>query len=110
MTAVTYDWEVTEIINADAGSGRRGAMVTYTPVLGEIPFSVQSKFVPVPWHKATDEAHALVILERKVAAYAPTNDWAKDENPDPTDNSDTITAAIAAGTLPTGSGETAGPP
>ena len=99
MDEFEYDWEVTEIITPTREDRRAGAMVTYTPLTAGC--TPQIIFVPVPWHKATDQAHAREIMERKINSRAPTHIWNKQLNPDPVDQTDVVTADMVA-SLPTG--------
>ena len=92
MDTFEFDWEVLEIIKPGRGEDRRGALVTYTPLAEGC--SERTIFVPVPWHKATDPAHAREILERKINSRAPTNVWRKELNPDPPDQTDAFTAEL----------------
>lgn len=115
---IEYNWEVLEILNGAvepvegeegaAVDDRIGAIVFYTPLDADL--AAVEKFVPVPWQKAIDRAHAEEMLAGKIDAYAPVAEWEVLKNPPPPDKSNAITAEIKGDAMPTGQKREPPPP
>lgn len=95
-----YDWEVIEILNGGEEDERIGAIVLYTPVA--VRTSPVEKFVPVPWRKARDRAHAEEILEGKINAYAPETEWNAELEAPVANNSEEIVSEMNSDPMKTG--------
>lgn len=85
IETIPFSWVVKETHTEE----RMGATVEYTPEDTDT-YSVIELFVPVPFQKARDKAHALEILERKVNARAPHNRWIKETIADESGDTETI--------------------
>ncbi len=95
MTELTYNYEILEIISDDERS-RNGAKVRYTCTVEGWPVQPIEMFVPVPFEKATDKAHALELLEKKCESRAPTRVWRKQMREDKSGNTVDIGNELAA--------------
>lgn len=88
-----FTYEVLSI-RSDDEPGPNGAMVRYYP--DDERCSMIEKFVPVPFQKARDKAHAVEILEIKISTYSPGREWAKECALDESGCTQTIGSELAA--------------